>query len=120
MTDGLQGLEQYPITDVTIAGIGGEVITDILKQAAFLKKPGIRLILQPQSREHILRSFLFENGFPIFHEQALRSGRYTYVVLLQNIPERAESSPCWKVIAACCRNSTLLNQKKNCCVPPDL
>ena len=35
LTDGLQGLEQYPITDVTIAGIGGEVITDILKQAAF-------------------------------------------------------------------------------------
>lgn len=80
LTDGLQGLEQYPITDVTIAGIGGEVITDILKQAAFLKKPSIRLILQPQSREHILRSFLFENGFPIFYEQALRSGRYTYVV----------------------------------------
>lgn len=81
LTDGLEGMEGRGITDVTIAGIGGEVITDILRRAVFLQQPGIRLILQPQSREHILRTFLAENGFPVFFEQAVRSGRYVYTVM---------------------------------------
>lgn len=81
LTDGLEGMEECGITDVTIAGIGGEVITDILRRAVFLQQPGIRLILQPQSREHILRTFLAENGFPVFFEQAVRSGRYVYTVM---------------------------------------
>lgn len=81
LTDGLEGLDNCGITDVTIAGIGGEVITDILKRAPFLKKEGIRLILQPQSRENILRDFLSENGFFVFSEQAICSGRYIYVVI---------------------------------------
>lgn len=81
LTDGLEGMEAWGITDVTIAGIGGEVITDILRRAVFLQQPGIRLILQPQSREHILRTFLAENGFPVFFEQAVRSGRYVYTVM---------------------------------------
>lgn len=81
LTDGLQHLENSGITDVTIAGIGGEVITEILRQAQFLKDPAIRLILQPQSREHILRTFLAENGFSVLQEEAVRSDRYVYTVI---------------------------------------
>lgn len=81
LTDGLDGLENCGLTDITIAGIGGEVITDILTRASFLQTPGVRLILQPQSRENILRNFLAENGFSVFFEEALRSGRYVYTVM---------------------------------------
>ena len=82
LTDGLQGLEQYGLTDITIAGMGGEVIAGILQKAPFLKNPSIRLILQPQSREFILRRFLAENGFALLSEEAVRSGRYVYTVMV--------------------------------------
>lgn len=81
LTNGLDGLEDDGLTDITIAGIGGEVITDILQRASFLKSPDIRLILQPQSRENVLRTFLAENGFSIISEEVIRSGRYIYVVM---------------------------------------
>lgn len=81
LTDGLDGLADKGITDVTLAGIGGEIITDILQRAAFLKNPKVRIILQPQSRENILRSFLAEEGFSVFFEEAVRSGRYIYTVM---------------------------------------
>lgn len=81
LTDGLNGLDNCGLTDITIAGIGGEVITEILKKAEFLKKDSTRLVLQPQSREYILRSFLAENGFSVLSEEAVRSGRYVYTVI---------------------------------------
>lgn len=81
LTDGLDGMDGCALTDITVAGIGGEVITDILSRAEFLKKDGIRLVLQPQSREHILRNFLAENGFTVVFEEAVRSGRYVYTVM---------------------------------------
>ena len=81
LTNGLDGLEGKGITDITIAGIGGEIITDILQRAEWIKNPSIRIILQPQSRENILRSFLAEAGFSVFSEEAVRSGKYIYTVM---------------------------------------
>lgn len=91
LTDGLQHLEHSGITDVTIAGIGGEVITEILRQAQFLKDPAIRLILQPQSREYILRTFLMENGFSLLQEEAVRSDRYVYTVITAEYTGKTQS-----------------------------
>lgn len=82
LTDGLQGLESDGLTDITIAGMGGEVIAGILQRAAFIKDSSIRLILQPQSREFLLRRFLAENGFALVQEEAVRSGRYVYTVIV--------------------------------------
>ena len=81
LTDGLDGLSDKGITDVTIAGIGGEIIADILRRADFLKDKHSRIILQPQSRENVLRSFLAENGFSVFFEEAVRSGKFVYTVM---------------------------------------
>jgi len=50
LTDGLAGMEQSGVTDVVIAGIGGEVISGILERAPFLQQEGIRLVLLPQNK----------------------------------------------------------------------
>ncbi len=81
LTNGLQGLESKGITDVTIAGIGGEVIGDIIEKASFLQKPGVRLVLQPMSREHLLRQALYRLGFFIVEEQAVHAKKFVYTVI---------------------------------------
>ena len=54
--DGLDGI--LPCDTVIIAGMGGELIRDILKRAEWTKN-GTRLILQPMSMGDVLRRFLF-------------------------------------------------------------
>ena len=72
---------QTRLTDIIIAGMGGEVIAGILERATFLQNPDLRLILQPQSRENVLRDFLAENGFAVQSEEAVLSGKFVYVVM---------------------------------------
>lgn len=81
LADGLQGLEEKEITDVTIAGIGGEVIGGIIEKAPFLQRGGVRLILQPMSRENVLRQTLYRLGFQIIREQAVCAGKFVYTVI---------------------------------------
>ncbi len=82
LTDGLVGLEGKGITDVIIAGIGGEVLAHIVEEADFLKDPSIRIILQPQSKEHILRKTLCRLGYTIEEEHCVHSGRFLYTVMV--------------------------------------
>lgn len=46
-----------------------------------MQNPDLRLILQPQSRENVLRDFLAENGFAVQSEEAVLSGKFVYVVM---------------------------------------
>ena len=81
MTDGLFGLSAKGITDITICGMGGELISRILQDAPFVKKEGIRLILQPMSRAATLRRYLAENGFAILAERPCRAAGRVYSCL---------------------------------------
>ncbi len=68
LSDGLDKLEEYRPTDITIYGMGGELIADILSRAPWTRDPNIRLILQPMTKMTELRSFLAENGYHIIDE----------------------------------------------------
>ncbi|MBR5135399.1 MAG: SAM-dependent methyltransferase, partial [Clostridia bacterium] len=63
--DGLSVISPEEVTDIVIAGMGGETIVHILKQAPWLKKGQYRLVLQPMSKTVELRAWLYENGFTI-------------------------------------------------------
>ena len=77
LTDGIAALSELPITDFCICGMGGELIADIISKAPFVRKCGIRLILQPMSREGALRKFLLSEGFQIEREiYSLDAGKY--------------------------------------------
>ena len=66
LTDGLQGLEKYPVTDIAIAGMGGLMIRNILEKAQFLRTENSpHLILQPMQHIPELRRYLGEQGFSV-------------------------------------------------------
>jgi len=69
LANGLDGLEKMGITDVMICGMGGDTMIDILSRADFIKTPGMRLILQPQTAFAELVYYLTGEGFRIYAER---------------------------------------------------
>lgn len=82
LSDGLKSLppEAETSSDIVIAGMGGEMIIKILSEGGDFAKSR-RLILQANTRVSSLRRWLFENGFEISSESAVRDGRFIYTVI---------------------------------------
>lgn len=68
---GLDGAVDYPITDVVIAGMGGELIASIISDALWIKNEKYNLILQPMTHPEILRKYLLDEGFSIIGEDVV-------------------------------------------------
>ncbi len=79
-SDGLDNVPNGDITDVIIAGMGGELITDIVLRADWLKR-GVNLVLQPQTKASDLRLALCKNGFTIKNEKAFPDRDFCYPVI---------------------------------------
>ena len=69
------------ITDIVIAGMGGEVIARILGESELIKNEKLNLVLQPMSHCEDLIGFLYENGFEITEQKALTSNSKSYTVI---------------------------------------
>ncbi len=82
LTDGVTGLSELGITDLCIAGMGGELIYEIIEAGDFLKSPRIRLILQPMTKQEHLRRYLRESGFAILGERYSYADGKFYVTML--------------------------------------
>lgn len=78
-SDGLKDIP--PCDDIIIAGMGGELISEIIAGCTFVTKD-TRFILQPMTRETLLRRYLYENGFEIMLENGAYSGGKAYTVML--------------------------------------
>ncbi|MBE6671577.1 MAG: SAM-dependent methyltransferase [Ruminococcaceae bacterium] len=79
LTDGLVGIEKYSPTDVVIAGMGGELIENILEKAT-IDKNGVKFILQPMTKEDSLRQYLCENGYEIIDEYIVKEGKIYQII----------------------------------------
>lgn len=77
--DGLDGVPT--VDDVIIAGMGGEMIADIISRCKFLNND-IHFILQPMTRDWILRRELYRMGLYIEEEKTASVGGKTYTVML--------------------------------------
>ena len=77
------GVTQVPrdFDTFVCAGMGGDTMVSILEAAPWLKNKQYRLILQCQSKNHVLRKYLLENGWNIRAEHILRDGRFLYTVM---------------------------------------
>jgi len=80
LSNGLEWLENSgaisQITDITIAGMGGETIAGIIKNA-----DGVNLVLQPNSKSGFLTEFLRENGFEILRETTAEHKKRVYNII---------------------------------------
>ena len=81
LSDGFAKVPPKGITDVVIAGMGGETIRDILAapSAAFVKN-NVNLVLQPMSKAEVLRAWLSENCFAMTKEVAVKD-THVYTVI---------------------------------------
>ncbi|MFI8479170.1 tRNA (adenine(22)-N(1))-methyltransferase [Pseudomonas sp. NPDC078700] len=88
LADGLEAIQSTDgITAISICGMGGETIRDILESGKSHLNGQERLILQPNRGEQPLRQWLMENGYRILCEEVLRENRFDYEII---IAERAE------------------------------
>lgn len=81
LSDGLAAIDPCQAEDIVIAGMGGELIAALLARAPWLRDGAKRLILQPMTHAEDVRRFLYENGFAVLEEQAVREGERLYVAL---------------------------------------
>ncbi len=82
LSDGLDKVDPDDALDIVMAGMGGELIAEIIGRTQWLYDNSRRLILQPMTRAGTLRSFLCAGGFSIEQERACISGGKCYSVML--------------------------------------
>ena len=76
------GLDGVPVRDdVIIAGMGGEMTADIIARCKFLN-PDLHFILQPMTRDFVLRKRLYELGCEIEREETAVAAHKVYTVML--------------------------------------
>jgi tRNA (adenine22-N1)-methyltransferase len=88
LADGLAAITAADaITAISVCGMGGETIRNILDSGKAHLTGQERLILQPNGGEQPLRQWLMDNGYCILVEELLRENRFYYEII---VAERAE------------------------------
>ncbi len=80
-SDGLRQFDGTEIDTVVCAGMGGDLIIEILSKAPWLQNGAYTLILQPQSSGQDLRRWLDGHNFYIARETLVREGGFLYAVM---------------------------------------
>ncbi|MGV6393757.1 tRNA (adenine(22)-N(1))-methyltransferase [Pseudomonas caspiana] len=81
--NGLMAIEPADgITAISICGMGGETIRDILDDGKARLSGDERLILQPNGGEQPLRQWLMANGYRILFEELLKENRFHYEIIV--------------------------------------
>lgn len=93
VSDGLRAAEAHSPDSIAILGMGGELIARILSEAAWVKRSGIQLCLQPMTHAEALRSYLLENGFAITEEEIVEEDGRIYQLLTAEYSPNAEVEP---------------------------
>lgn len=93
--NGLSTIEKNEVDTIIIAGMGGEVITDILKCCEWIKSNDLTLILQPTTSAEVLREFLLTNGFEIQSETPICDNKKLYSIMLVKFKNKAKTYEPW-------------------------
>ncbi|MCG6576570.1 tRNA (adenine-N(1))-methyltransferase [Pseudomonas sp. AF32] len=83
LANGLAAIEPGDeITAISLCGMGGETIRDILDSGKSRMSGQERLILQPNGGERPLRQWLMKNDYRILFEDVLRENRFDYEIIV--------------------------------------
>ena len=93
---GLDDIAPQEVDTVVIAGMGGETIIEILKNAPWTREK--TLLLQPMTKPELLRVWLTENSYAVTREHLVRDKDTLYAVL---IATGGESAPLTAAQAYC-------------------
>lgn len=84
---GLTVLEEDEAETIIIAGMGGELIADILNDSKNIALKASQLILQPMTTVDRLRRYLYNNDFSIIDEKIVKEF-YHYYFIIKAVPGR--------------------------------
>lgn len=78
---GLTVLNEREADAIIIAGMGGELISDIIENRKDIALKTKQLILQPMTAVDTLRRYLSENGFEIIDENIVKEYHHFYFII---------------------------------------
>lgn len=78
LSDGLENVSPDDVDEILIAGMGGELIANILSRCDYIKSK--HLILNPMTHAEITRNWLYSNGFLINKDIIVSDGSHHYSV----------------------------------------
>lgn len=81
LSDGLKNIPPEDCDDIVLAGMGGNLIADILSAAPWIRNSHIHIIAQPMTHAEVLRRYFVDNGFEIESERAVIQDRHIYCVI---------------------------------------
>ncbi len=81
ISDGLKAVKPDETEEISVCGMGGTLMVEILSAAPWIKRAGMHLVLQPMTHSEDVRQFLFENGFDISEERFVEEKSKTYCII---------------------------------------
>ena len=81
LSDGLMSIPEESCDDIVIAGMGGNLIAEILDKAPWVKNENIHIVAQPMTHAEVLRQWFIDNGFEIVKEKTATDGKRYYCII---------------------------------------
>lgn len=81
LSDGFSNIKENEADEIIIAGMGGNMISNILNNCPWKNKFKKRFILNPMKYEEKLHEFLFSNGYEIQNEIAVKCSGKSYLII---------------------------------------
>jgi tRNA (adenine22-N1)-methyltransferase len=81
LSDGLEKIPESACDDIVIAGMGGNLIAEILEKAPWVKDERIHIIAQPMTHGEVLRQWFVDNCFSINQEKTATDGKRYYCII---------------------------------------
>lgn len=81
LSDGLKNIHPDSVDTIIMAGMGGETITSILSDAAWISEKKPNLIIQPQSKIPDLNTWLFRNSYYANESSIVREDGKLYLIM---------------------------------------